>query len=359
MTDQKDFDKTATIMPGSMDLSRGDSGSDGGTGTPGCGLPQDAQCRHRRAPNQTRRPSRKRISSFPMTYQSGHMSQLAAAQALAALHAKAFADAQERIDQALAQRAEHARWVRQGHHHQGLQGGGKRPARLLRYRCTAASDQQAVASQQLGPATRDALSKMVQDWSNMTQSLVQIMGRSIDSLNDDLAKMVTGHGSRKDFGKTLTETGQGLVKTGLQGMEGQLLKGFGFGGAKNKPTGAKGDPIHTVNDGQGGAGLGANLPAFVQPFFGGGQSSTGANPARKSGGFTGLLGSILGTALRGLLQGSFAGGGNFVANRPMLVGEHGAEIITPGPRGQRYPQSHVGGRRWRHACLQHRRSRLQ
>ena len=24
-------------------------------------------------------------------------------------------------------------------------------------------------------------------------------------------------------------------------MEGQLLKGFGFGGAKNKPTGAKGD----------------------------------------------------------------------------------------------------------------------
>ena len=191
---QDQFDKTAKISPDSMDLSRSDTGAekDQGRRRP---ISEDSQSGHLAAEGRCRR-HRGAIASNGSVNRAHE--QLGEAQALAALHAKAFADAQERIDEALAK----AQNLPDGFFKQttieGLQD--QRAHVAVQAQMQGAQDQQAVASQQLGPATRDALSKMVQT-GHMTQSLVQIMGRSIDSLNDDLAKMVTGHGSRKDFGK--------------------------------------------------------------------------------------------------------------------------------------------------------------
>ncbi|MGB0123213.1 MAG: hypothetical protein WA419_12660 [Silvibacterium sp.] len=42
-------------------------------------------------------------------------------------------------------------------------------------------------------------------------------------------------------------------------------------------------------------------------------------------------------------QGGFAGGGDFVANRPMLVGENGPEILNPSTAGTIIPNHALGG----------------
>jgi TP901 family phage tail tape measure protein len=63
-------------------------------------------------------------------------------------------------------------------------------------------------------------------------------------------------------------------------------------------------------------------------------------------GFGGGVGAIANagiSALGGGGQGGFAAGGDFVANKPMLVGEKGPEVITPRKSGSVIPNEMLGG----------------
>jgi hypothetical protein len=318
-------------------------------------------------------------SALQMAVMQGSISHLGAAQALAAIHAHDHAKEIQRVNEALARQLDliNSDTKLTDEDKAGLTRNAKQAAANQTssidgaYATQNQSDQQKIRDQQLGPATRDALARMIQDWTNMSSQIVQVMTKAADSFNDDIVKAVTGKGGKADFGKTLLDAGQGLLKTSLQSAEGNILKSLGLGGPKKKPTGAAGDPIHTVNDGQG-AGIGANLPAFIRPFIGGnpqsdeggsktpggflgglaqgllggigepdsGPSADGA-PAPK-GGIGGFFGNLLGIALHSF-QGGFAGGGDFLANHPMLVGERGPELMTPGFSGHVTPNNQLGG----------------
>lgn len=148
---------------------------------------------------------------------------------------------------------------------------------------------------------------------NTSLALKQIFQTSINDINNELARMMTGQ--KTDWRKM----GQGLLgdvsKVFLQKGEGELLKAFGLGGQKG-PTGKAGDPIHTVTDGVPGAS---------------GVSSSAA------GGLLGILnnsdffGKLFGGHLFGpgsLFGGFMADGGDLSANKFYIAGEAGPEIVS-------------------------------
>lgn len=306
-------------------------------------------------------------ASVQLAVMQGTMSTLEAAQALAAIHAHDHADAIELVNQKLADqlrlidaipdkemspedKANARRNLKQSAANQTTALDGS-------YAVTQARDQQAISSQEIGPALTQAVDRMANQWANMTSEIVSVMTRAADSFNSDIVKTITGQGRKGDFGHTAMAAGQGLLKSSLQSVEGNVLKALHLGGAtKTKPSGAAGDPIHTVVDGPGGGpgGSGGGLPAFVRPFIGG-QSGQGGG----SGGGGGIFGQLLHAFLPGIhmgggggggpvdydgfFQGGFAGGGDVVSGRPALVGENGPEIFTPRTAGAITPNSKLGG----------------
>lgn len=265
-------------------------------------------------------------SSLQIALQQGAISELAAAQALAAIHADDHAKALLRINEALADQIKlinadpkltdqdkglAIRNAQQSAANETLTANGS-------FAVTQQSDAQRVRGQQLGPAMQDTLRKIGQDWSNMTQSILQITTKTIDSFNDDITKAITGHGSKADFGKTFAQAGEGLVKTGLQKGESALLGGlFGKGGTPgSSPT----NPIFASIVGAGG--IGGAAGGAAAPLLGG--------LAAKLGGF-----------IQPFIP-HFAAGGDFVGG-PMMVGEKGPEILNPGFSGSITPNSAIGG----------------
>jgi hypothetical protein len=343
MRGQAEFDKNSAINPSSMDLGRGDTDAEKNQGR------ENAEWL--RTMNEG--ISQRRADAIAITEQSlqmevltGRMSKLGEAQALAALHAQVFADAQDRIDEAIAK----ANNLPDGPYKKTTLEGlnDQRDHVGAQAQMQAAKDQYDVSQQQLGPATRKALDTMVQDWGNMTQGIVQTMTKAVDGLNDQIVNAITG--KKTDFGKVFSEAGAGLTKTALQSGEAKIMGAFGLG----KPDGTKGNPIHTVNDGVGGittppfmgggqggqsgqqGGGGSIWSRLFHSFFGGqsnqgGGASSGGGDDDDGGGFDDMF------------QGAFARGGNFVADRPMLVGEHRADIITPDRAGSVIPLDKIGG----------------
>jgi hypothetical protein len=70
---------------------------------------------------------------------------------------------------------------------------------------------------------------MVQSFNDMAQNLRNVIPQTLAGLNEDIAKAVTGHGSKQDFSDTLTGAGRGLISAGLQRAEGGILQKFGLG----------------------------------------------------------------------------------------------------------------------------------
>ena len=216
-------------------------------------------------------------SAIAMGVLTGTLSKLDAAQLQAALHAKEYKDAIDSIDQAVA----NAQNLPDSLDKQATIVGLKNQRSQVgaSYQIQSAQDQQGIASQQLGPATQQALGTMVNQWGNMTTSIVAVMTKAIDSFNDDIAKAITGHGSKADFGKTLSQAGEGLVKTGLQKGESAIMGAFGLG----KPDGSRQNPFYTIAAAGMGASssIGLSSPAaaqvglqdlvpggsFIQPFI--------------------------------------------------------------------------------------------
>jgi len=347
-----EFDKIAaeSYKPDTMDLSRGDTGREENQAR------QDAE--YVRSLNEQIAAQRQAATavaeqSLEMALAAGQMSKLDAAQVLATMHTQDFEQAQERLRAALAAAAlvpgEAGRTQLAGLNAQAAQMQGQRQMQI-------ASDQQAVSSQQLGPAMQQTLGIIANEWSSMTKSIIEVTTRAMDSFNEDITKMATGQGKRSDFGHTLLGAGQGLFQTALKSFEGNALKAFGLGGTK-KADGSKDSPFYTIDTssgpGAGGGGLAAQASSLFRPFIGGQQQGQGGG-----GGIGGFFKTLMGAS--GMLklpgnigtdsfgmpagfQGGFSGGGDIMGGHPALVGENGPELFTPRSAGTVSPNGSFGG----------------
>lgn len=274
-------------------------------------------------------------TSIQMQLLQGAISQLGAAQALAAIHAHDHAAEIDLVNQKLADqirlinsmpedkmsgedKASATRNAQQEAANQiaALNGG---------YAITQAKDKQAVASQQIGPAIRDALNEMVRDFQDMATTLKTIIPRTMDSLNEDIVKAATGRGKAGDFGRTFTQAGDSLLKSGLQSAEGKVLGMFGLG-PKSTPGSSPMNPIYTIE-----VGGGAGAPGSYGGILGGALSHI---PGVGSGPIPNFLTSLLP---------HFASGGDVLANRPIMVGENGPEPFVPRTAGTIFPTGSMGG----------------
>lgn len=347
---QREFDETAKVKPDSMDLSRGDTGTMKEQGRDSVdflkNLNQGISAAHSSA-------SAYAEMSLQIEVMTGRMSTLAAAQALAALHAHDYAEAQNAVSEALvAASALPDSLSKQA----TIAGLNNQSAQMAAQRqVQTAQDQQGVQSQQLGPAMQQTLGIIANEWTNMTKSIIEVTTRAMDSFNDDITKAATGQGKKGDFGQTFLQAGQGLFKTALQGLEGNVLKGLGLGGTK-KADGSKDNPFYTIPVGQQGQGPGPGLAGaasgFFRPFMGGQPQSQGGGGGGIGGFFKTLMGGLfkssgnLGSDVDGMplgFQGGFAGGGDVLANHPAMVGEAGPELFLPRTSGRIVPNHQLGG----------------
>lgn len=270
-------------------------------------------------------------TSIQMAVAQGNMSQLAASQALAAIHANDHAESLQRINAALADQIrlinampddKMSRQDKDDAIRAAQQGAANQTATVNgTYNRTQAQDQAGISANTIQGAVTNALNQMVQSFTNMAANLKDVIPRTIAGLNDDIAKLATGQSRKGDFGRTFQQAGEGLVKTGLQGAEGKILGMFGLGKSAT-PGSSPANPLYTINIGAGGSSAGGVAGGAAAP----------------------LLGSLAGK-LPGFIQPfipHFAAGGDFVANHPMLVGENGPEILNPGFSGSITPNSALG-----------------
>ena len=144
--------------------------------------------------------------------------------------------------------------------------------------------------------------------------------------------MATGQGSKGDFGRTLSGTGEGLVKTALGAVEGKALSFLSHGKIGPKRDGSS-----------------ALRALFVQVFAGNEVAAALAasnlpSPARTAQ--IALQDLVPGTSfIRPFIDAlpHFAGGGDVTADHPSIVGENGPELFTPRTSGRIISNRALGG----------------
>ena len=325
MRQGKEFDKTSaeSYLPDNMDLSKSDLGA---MKDQGKGASEYLKSLNEGIALQHANRDAIAEASIQMELATGRMDKLSAAQAQAAIHAQDYREAIAAIDAALA----NAQNLPDGFDKQSTIAGlnNQRSQAGTAYQIQAAQDQQGIASQQIGSGLTQTLAIMGQQWSDMTKQIATVMTRAADTLNDSIVRAATGQ--KGGFGKAFLGIGQGLLKTGLQGAEGTLLKALHLGG------GAKRD----------GSSPTAALFVQIANAAAGAPSSIGlSSPARTATvGLTSLIpgGSFIQPFIQSILP-HFAGGGDVMANYPLIVGERGAELFVPNSAGRIVPNDQLGG----------------
>jgi hypothetical protein len=192
-------------------------------------------------------------------------------------------------------------------------------------------------------AARDSVAEFQTTWSGMVDSLFDevikkgqdteeqikaISIETIDSLNDEVAKVMTGQ--KYDFRKVWEGLADKLAKSSLETAESWGMKALGLGGGGKQGT--RENPMWTKS-----------ADAIIG---GGGFGGAGAS------GLLGMLNdsnwasSLFGGSLFG--AGSFFGGGHalggdVMAGVPIDVGELGRERFVPQVPGRIVPNSELGG----------------
>jgi hypothetical protein len=257
---------------------------------------------------------------------AGQVSSLDAAQARAALHAQEYGDATAAL--ALALKAAQSlpegldkQAVIAGLNKQGTQIAGERSLQVMQ-------DQQGISGAQTGQAIKTALDQMVQSFTDMAAELKSVIPHTIESLNSNIVKAVTGQGKRGDFGRTFMQAGQGLLKTGLQGVEGRAL---GFLGLGKKADGSSELAALWVRIAAGNAAAASSL------------GTTSGSPGSLIGDLAKMPpgGQFIQPFLAALPH--FATGGDVAANSPIMVGENGPEPFIPRTAGTILPTGSLGG----------------
>jgi hypothetical protein len=165
------------------------------------------------------------------------------------------------------------------------------------------------------------------DFEKKTTDWVGIFKReldsSINSVNDELVKLMTTQYRRGDWKAATKPIFTGLAKTGLEGAEGSLMKAFGLGGAGK--LGSRGNPMWTKSaDGLPGA-------AGVGSLFAQGGAAGGGSAA--AGGVSGFLGVLSGAAK---FLGFMESGGVMNPGGFYLAGERGTELLQVGSTSRIY-----------------------
>lgn len=177
---------------------------------------------------------------------------------------------------------------------------------------------------------RDAIDSTALAFTDLSAHLARLFEQSVSSLNGEIARAMTGQ--RTNFSGSFRGISESAAKSGLEQLEGAVLKSFGFGSAK-KVDFSKGNPGHVIIDGgQAGGGIGGL----------GGQGG---------GGLLGMLNdsdwasSLFGGKLFGAggLFGAFSDGGPIPSGIPSLVGERGPELFMPSTSGHIIPNHKLGG----------------
>jgi hypothetical protein len=324
---QKEFDRTAaqSYLPGSMDLTRGDTSDMQKEGQAAVeylrNLNEGIALQHANADAIEE-------ASIRMAEMAGRTSKLAEAQALAALHTREYKEATDALATALANAQSLPDGFEKqqriaGLRNQGTQMAGQRSIQVMQ-------DQQSISGNTIDGAARDSLSKMVQAFDDLAANLKAIIPRTIESMNQDIVNVITGQGRKGDFGRTFLDAGQGMLKAAMQKAEGSALIFLTHGAIGPKRDGSSAQSALYVI--QTDAAMGA--PSSIQ-------TSSPARTAMLS--MADLIpgGSFIRPFISSLIP--HAGGGDVLAGRGYLVGERGPEPFFPGVSGTMLPNSSLGG----------------
>jgi hypothetical protein len=183
--------------------------------------------------------------------------------------------------------------------------------------------------------------ELIRKAEDVQQELQQIATRTIDSLNTEIAKAMTGH--KANFKSVFENSAQSLAKTGLQTAEGFGAKLLGL------PTHKKADGYHVFVDNMpsGGGGVVPGL-STIDSVLGKYSAHVTSGPSAISAGAGGLIGmlndsdwasSLFGGKLfgSGSIFGHFATGGDVTGGLPIEVGELGKERFIPPSNGRIIP----------------------
>jgi hypothetical protein len=192
---------------------------------------------------------------------------------------------------------------------------------------------------------RDFFQEMRTEAETTGHILYNALHSALDRTSDQLAKLVTGQ--KTDFGKTVQNVGEGMVKDGIksamsQGL-GKLGSVLGIKAPHGKPDFSKANPGHVIVDNPAGGPAAAvsggglsGLAGLVKGAGGGGDEDQGMG-----GGFLKTAGGFLGSVLK--FGGFMAAGGDVDPGSSYIVGEHEAELFTPRTAGSITPASKLGG----------------
>jgi hypothetical protein len=279
-------------------------------------------------------------SAVGIELQQGSITKLAAAQALAAVHADEHAKALQDVNTALAEQidlinsdpklsdADKANAIRNANASSDNQKSELNGANQV----TKQQDDAAVFAQTIGGKWSTGVNQMVQQWGDMTGHLIEVFSRTADGLNDDLVKALTHKsGTRTHLGvdvrNTLSQGAGGIAKAGLEKSESSVMGMFGLGTAK-KADGSASAPFHVIM-----AGI-ANATSSAS-----GAVSSAVSGAGGGGGIFGQVGGFL----KSMGVPFLAGGGDAMAGQPHVIGEEGPELFVPKVSGTVVPNGKFGG----------------
>lgn len=201
------------------------------------------------------------------------------------------------------------------------------------------------------------LQKMVDDWGTMTQQIGHTLTSTIESFNGGLADALTakthnGYEYRLNIehalGGTVHQAGASLVRTGLGDTEKALAPAVsqipgvgGFLGGLLGKSNAK--PVTISNS--------AANPVWVKSVDSLIAGATGGlNLTSLTGGGGG--GDSAGLGLAPLAVPFLAGGGDALANKPVVVGDGGKpELFVPSTSGRVYPDANAIGGNTNHVYI--------
>ncbi len=206
-------------------------------------------------------------------------------------------------------------------------------------------DQASVLNTSFKGQWESTLNQMSNDFKDFGTELTGNFKQTIGNINGEIVKLLTtrhtnGYDTRQQFKSIGKEAFSGIADTGLKGIEGYGISGLQkfFGKSAKAPDGSAASPFHVIMASVAGAatggvksavsGVGNFVPSVLGPLKSAGSS----------------IGGLLGSAF----QGFFADGGDVTANRPMVVGERGAEMFVPHVAGSIIPNNKLGGSTMHH-----------
>jgi hypothetical protein len=179
--------------------------------------------------------------------------------------------------------------------------------------------------------------ELIRRSDSTSQQIQQIALHTVDGINGELAKGITG-GGKMDFSKVFQSSAQSLAKSGFEKVEGSLLKGFGLGSKRDGSSAANALFVQM-------AGGTSGIPS-VKNFGGVGHSILGMlNDSNRASSLFG--GKLFGG---GSLLGGFADGGDVKLGGMYRIGERGPETmylpagshIAPNGAGAASSSVHIG-----------------